>query len=113
MAERSAEQSAERSAEQSAKQAAERAVRRIAEMECCFDMVNAALEQSTDKGRNSSVTTALLRTLYRYYTDGRWLHDYELDEAGLLPAGLKRGVLSQDGIDTLLEKCVRAGIRFR
>lgn len=30
--------------------------------------------------------------------------DYEADEAGLLPADLKRGVLSQDGIDDLLER---------
>ena len=30
--------------------------------------------------------------------------DFEADEAGLLPKGLKRGVLSEDGIYDLLEE---------
>lgn len=42
--------------------------------------------------------------LHDYYTSGKWLEDYEADEAGLFPADLKRGVLSQDGIYDLLDK---------
>ena len=45
-----------------------------------------------------------LRALEAYYTGPDWLEDYEADEAGLLPPGLKRGVLSEDGIDHLLER---------
>ncbi|MBR4728116.1 MAG: DUF4298 domain-containing protein [Clostridia bacterium] len=43
--------------------------------------------------------------LEAYYTSRAWRDDFEADEAGLLPAGLKRGVLSEDGIDGLLDDC--------
>ena len=46
-----------------------------------------------------------LEELVRYYESGQWLRDYELDELGLLPPDLKRGVLSQDGIYNLLDHC--------
>ena len=39
-----------------------------------------------------------VRLLDEYYTSGEWQEDYEADEEGLLPADLKRGVLSQDGL---------------
>ncbi len=45
-----------------------------------------------------------LRDLETYYTGPDWKRDYEADENGLLPANLKRGVLSQDGIGDLLEE---------
>ena len=45
-----------------------------------------------------------VRLLDEYYTSGEWQEDYEADEGGLLPADLKRGVLSQDGLyDFLME----------
>ena len=44
-----------------------------------------------------------LKELEAYYTGPAWREDYEADEAGLLPPGLKRGVLSEDGIDRVLE----------
>lgn len=40
---------------------------------------------------------------------GQWLQDYELDEQGLLPQSLKRGVLAQDAVYDFLEE-VRNGI---
>ena len=40
--------------------------------------------------------------LERYYGSEEWKQDYADDEAGLLPADLKRGVLSEDGIWNLL-----------
>ena len=39
-----------------------------------------------------------------YYTGGQWLEDYEAEERGELPADLKRGVLSQDGLWDLMEE---------
>ena len=38
-----------------------------------------------------------------YMESGRWLKDYEADEKGKLPADLKRGVLSEDGLYDLLD----------
>lgn len=45
-----------------------------------------------------------LKELEDYYTSPEWKEDYAADEAGLLPEGLKRSVLSQDGINDLLDR---------
>ena len=39
---------------------------------------------------------------------GAWLRDYEADEAGLLPPGFRRGVLSEDGLYNLLADAASA-----
>ena len=67
-------------------------------MEACFDALLAAVEKDP-----SSVDKKLLRTLTGYYDGGKWRQDYELDEMGYLPPSLKRGVLSEDGVDNLLD----------
>ena len=43
-------------------------------------------------------------TLSEYYSSAEWKQDFDDDEAGKLPTGLKRGVLSEDGIYDLLEQ---------
>ncbi len=40
--------------------------------------------------------------LASYYESDMWMEDYQADEAGELPADLKRGVLSEDGLYDLL-----------
>ena len=45
-----------------------------------------------------------IATLKEYEESGLWLQDYEADERGELPRGLKRGVLSQDGLDEVFEE---------
>ena len=45
-----------------------------------------------------------LKELEDYYASPERQEDYAADEAGLLPAGLKRGVLSQDAINDLLDR---------
>jgi len=44
-----------------------------------------------------------IATLREYEESGQWLQDYEADERGELPRDLKRGVLSQDGLDEVFE----------
>ena len=44
----------------------------------------------------------LLQELERYYTGPEWKADFDADAAGDLPRDLKRGVLSEDGIDDVL-----------
>ena len=44
-----------------------------------------------------------IAALEQYYGSEVWKQDYADDEAELLPADLKRGVLSEDGIWNLLE----------
>ena len=69
------------------------AINRIRRMEAVFDTLRA------DPSRAD-----LLAELTEYYEGGQWLRDYELDEQGLLPEGLKRGVLAQDAVYDFLEE---------
>lgn len=68
------------------------AFKRIGEMEVLFDKISAGEDTPEDRTK-----------LEAYYTGEDWRFDFGLDEAGLLPANLKRGVLSEDGIYNLLE----------
>ncbi len=43
-----------------------------------------------------------LRALEEYYESPLWLQDYDADHAGLLPADLCRGVLTEDALYDLL-----------
>ena len=43
-----------------------------------------------------------ITALGEYYGSDLWRQDFADDEAGLLPADLKRGVLSEDGLLNLL-----------
>lgn len=71
-------------------------IKRVCRMERYFDEVSAA---------NGTLTKTLLRkrrTLEKYMDCGLWLKDYRADERGKLPHGMKRGVLSEDGLYNLI-----------
>ena len=55
-------------------------------------------------GENSDRLKYLISELEAYYESIKWRKDFESDEAGLLPKNLKRGVLSEDGINDLLDE---------
>ena len=77
---------------------------RIEEMEERMDRVRAAageLERALEAWK--AVRTDL-EALSAYYESPLWREDFEADEAGELPAELKRGVLSEDGLWTLLDQ---------
>ena len=86
------------------------AVRRIEQMEQCFDALREAAANCPNALRNDPALAAMLQSLTQYYDGGLWLKDYELDEQGLLPPTLKRGVLSQDGVYDLLEQINRMDV---
>lgn len=71
------------------------AVERIRQMEAVFDFL---LSTSEDDPRYREQ----LQSLLQYYESPQWRRDYALDEQGLLPEGLKRGVLSEDGVYNFL-----------
>ena len=73
------------------------AIRRIKRMEKVFDRLLWQKENTPEK-----LDEALLKRLTRYYEGVGWSVDFKLDEAGLLPKDLKRGVLSEDGVYNLL-----------
>ena len=74
------------------------AITRIQHMEQCFDTLLSAAQGNARAIYHSSQLSTLLTQLLRYYDGGQWLHDYEMDEQGILPPHLKRGVLSQDAV---------------
>lgn len=80
------------------------ATERIRQMESYFDMLQKAAEENPDVIREDVSIKAALRILTQYYENGQWLQDYELDEKGLLPKDLKRGVLAQDAVYDFLER---------
>ena len=77
---------------------------RIAKYEEMLSRAELAAKKMEEARRACESVQGDLRELERYYTSPEWKEDFEADEAGLLPAGLKRGVLSEDGIDTVLER---------
>ena len=78
----------------------EERITRYEEMLCRAE--NAA-RQMEEAQRACAAVQDDLKALEKYYTSPEWKEDFEADEAGLLPQGLKRGVLSEDGIDSVLE----------
>ena len=81
------------------------AVARVRQMEAVFDTLQQASKRPGTV--QSPVFQALLTQLVRYYEGGNWMEDFLLDEQGLLPPGLKRGVLSEDGIYNFLAELER------
>lgn len=78
------------------------AVDRVSRMEALYDRLSAAMRVGPDEISRDRDLRHAVHVLAAYLDDGSWLSDYHLDEAGLLPSGLKRGVLSQDGLYDLL-----------
>ena len=74
---------------------------RIMEMEAIFDKAEALAAADVAELREYE---PMIRKLEEYYEGPLWKEDFEADEAGRLPAKLKRGVLSEDGVYNLLEK---------
>ena len=75
---------------------------RIREMEQRMDRVEQWLETVTGVLEQHPSVRDDVCELSAYYESNLWMEDYEADEAGELPADLKRGVLSEDGLYNLL-----------
>ena len=83
-------------------------------MEGVFDRATALLKEIGKFGAKAKKTRAAgklrqeLRTaidaLEAYYESPLWKADFAADEDGRFPAGMKRGVLSEDGVYNLLEQ---------
>ena len=80
-------------------------IARIRKMERRLNGASAAvkrLEAALDKWEAVQEDIAALE---EYYGSNLWKQDFADDEAGLLPANLKRGVLSEDAVWNLLTAC--------
>ena len=82
-------------------------LRRIVRAEQDFDDIRLSLEHDPVAFFRNTDLQARLACLIEYYDGGLWLHDYQCDERGEIPADLKRGVLSEDGLYNLLSDIQR------
>lgn len=82
----------------------QQAIHRIQQMERYLDALREAVDADPHRLREDAALQEMLEALTRYYEDGQWLQDYELDEKGLLPQDLKRGVLAEDTLYDFFEE---------
>lgn len=82
-----------------------RNVERIGQMEQRLDHVTAAVRDLESAWAQYEAVREDIRQLDGYLGSDDWKADLAADEAGLLPADLKRGVLSEDGIWNVLAAC--------
>lgn len=76
---------------------------RIEQMENLFDQSNEVIQRLRQAIDDFSALQPTIDELDNYYKTN-WRTDFEADEKGKLPADLKRGVLSEDGLWDLLEE---------
>ena len=77
-------------------------IERIQEMESCLDASEKAIRELSEALSSFEEIKPHYRKLCDYYGSDQWRRDYEDDEAGKLPADLKRGVLSEDAVYDLI-----------
>ena len=76
--------------------------KRIEEMERCLDASREAFNRLNEALNGYESVLRDYQKLCRYYGSAQWMKDFEADEAGRLPAELKRGVLSEDAVYDLI-----------
>ena len=77
-------------------------LQRIRDMEAALDAAAAALAALDGALETYLALRPRLEALTAYYEGPLWIQDFRDDEAGKLPPGLKRGVLSEDAVYDLL-----------
>ena len=76
---------------------------RVREMEDRYDELARVLAGLNNAISEYQVFKPDLQILRDYMESGQWKKDFEADEAGQIPAEIKRGVLSEDGLYDLLQ----------
>lgn len=77
-------------------------IERISQMESYLDEAGEAVKALSDAIERYGSVREKYHKLLDYYDSDLWMQDLEADEAGLLPADLKRGVLSEDAVYDLI-----------
>lgn len=80
-------------------------IARIRLMERRLNQALAAVTRLDSALEKYEAAQEAIAALSEYYGSDLWKQDFAADEAGILPEGLKRGVLSEDGIWNLLTDC--------
>lgn len=74
----------------------EEAIARVSKMELYFDILQMVAGSNPKVLSEDALIKTMLHILKQYYDGGQWMRDYTLDEQGLLPRDLKRGILAED-----------------
>lgn len=77
-------------------------ISRIRTMEEKLDKAIKAVAALDEALEQFQAVSPEIEELIAYYESDLWREDFEADEEGKLPADLKRGILSEDGIYNLL-----------
>ncbi len=77
-------------------------INRVSMMEYRYDKVRRVLDELEKAVARYEDAKEEIKVLEEYMESGQWLRDFEADEAGEIPAGVKRGVLSEDALYDLL-----------
>ena len=80
----------------------EAAIQRVQEMEQLFDDLLEVWATSPAAFRTDDAIRQKWSRLTAYYDSPQWQTDYHLDEQGVFPQGMKRGILSEDGFYNFL-----------
>lgn len=78
-------------------------IERISKMEDRLDEATRLLGKLNEVVGEFEDFKGELEALKVYMSSGEWKMDYEADESGLIPADVKRGVLSEDALYNLLQ----------
>ena len=79
-------------------------IERIKKFEDILDRLNVTSAELAQALERAEVLSDEFVEFCDYYGSEVWFADYDDDSVGKLPADLKRGVLSEDGIFDLLEE---------
>lgn len=79
-------------------------IERIQYYEGILDEANKAISDLSKAIEQYEIVREKIIELEAYYESDAWRRDYEDDEAGKMPADLKRGVLSEDAVYDLLTR---------
>ena len=88
-------------------------IARIRKMERRLNRASTAVKRLEAALDNWEAVQEDIAALEEYYGSELWKQDFADDEAGLLPADLKRGVLSEDALWDLLTACKELKERLR
>ena len=86
----------------SKKQLSSNKLNRIKRMESYLDEAALAVKELSLALEKYEKIEKKYYKLEDYYGSSAWLDDFEADEAGLIPAEIKRGVLSEDAVYNLI-----------
>lgn len=80
----------------------DKVIKRVTTYEKIFDELCVAVKENPQSITSDNRILKKYQKLISYYDSTQWRKDIELDEKGMLPKDLKRGILSEDGIYNLI-----------